>query len=162
MIFGINTTSDISKLLYVIWNIMSGIFAKYHVQIMLLFVYTTTRKRFVIFTCRYFKLCWITTALSQSNCRSFSCSSIIDVTVKKDSLLVYVINFFGILAGRCGSLVVRERDQLLRPWVAIFFLFNRNVFSEKQVKNFLSVLKMAATVYERTTAYLPRLKIGHS
>ena len=32
------------------WNIMSGIYAKYHVQIMLLFVYTTTRKRSVIFT----------------------------------------------------------------------------------------------------------------
>ena len=43
---------------------------------MLLFVYTTTRKRFVIFTCRYFKLSWNTTALSQSNCRNFSCSSI--------------------------------------------------------------------------------------
>ena len=26
-----------------------------HVQMMLLFVYGTTRKRFVIFTCRYFK-----------------------------------------------------------------------------------------------------------
>ena len=57
-------------------------------------------------------------------------SPVIDETIKKDTLLVYVINFFGILAGRCGSLVVRERDQLLRPWVAIFFLFNRNVFSE--------------------------------
>ena len=34
----------------------------------------------------------------------------IDVTVKKDSLSVYVLNFFGILAGRWGSLVVRERD----------------------------------------------------
>ena len=56
------------------WNITSGIYAKYHVQIMLLFVYTTTRKRFVIFTCRYFKLSWNTTALSQSNCRNFSCS----------------------------------------------------------------------------------------
>ena len=43
---------------------------------MLLFVYTTTRKRFVIFTCRYFKLSWNTTALSQSNCSNFSCSSI--------------------------------------------------------------------------------------
>ena len=32
------------------------IYAKYHVQIMLLFVYTTTRKQFVIFTCMYFKL----------------------------------------------------------------------------------------------------------
>ena len=46
-------------------------------QIMLLFVYTTTRKRFVIFTCRYFKLSWNTTALSQSKCRNFSCSTIV-------------------------------------------------------------------------------------
>ena len=43
---------------------------------MLLFVYTTIPKRFVFFTCRYFKLSWSTTALSQSNCRNFSCSSI--------------------------------------------------------------------------------------
>ena len=55
---------------------MSGIYAKYHVQIMLLFVYTTTRKRFVIFTSRYFKLSWNATALSQSNCSNFSWSSI--------------------------------------------------------------------------------------
>ena len=45
-------------------------------QIMLLIVYTTTRKWFVIFTCRYFKLSSNTTALSQSNCRNFSCNSI--------------------------------------------------------------------------------------
>ena len=51
------------------WNITSGI-------IMLLFVYTTTRKRMVIFTCRYFKLSWNTAALSQSNRSNFSCSSI--------------------------------------------------------------------------------------
>ena len=88
MIFGINGTSDISKLLYVIsravrrvkfetiLNITSGIYAKYHIQIMLLFVYTTTCKWFVIFPCRYFKLSWNTTALSRSNCRNFSCSSI--------------------------------------------------------------------------------------
>ena len=57
------------------WNITSGIYAKYHVQIMLLFVYTTTHKRFLIFTCRYFKLSWNTTALSPSNCRNFPCSS---------------------------------------------------------------------------------------
>ena len=57
------------------WNITSGIYAKYYVQIMLLFVYTTTHKRFVIFTCRYFKLSGNTTALSQSNCRIFSWSS---------------------------------------------------------------------------------------
>ena len=58
------------------WNITSGIYAKYHVQIMLLFVYTTTRNSFVIFTCSYFKLSWNTTALSQLNCRNFSCSGI--------------------------------------------------------------------------------------
>ena len=32
------------------------------------------------------------------------------VTVKKDSLLVYVLNFFGILVGRRGSVEVRSRD----------------------------------------------------
>ena len=92
-----NTTIDISKLLYVIsrpvrrvkfetiWNITSGIYAKYYVQIMLLFVYTTTRKGFVIFTCRYFKLSWNTTALSQSNCRNFSCSIIKPKTIKNKS-----------------------------------------------------------------------------
>ena len=59
------------------WNITSGIYAKYHEQVMLLFVYTTTHKRFVIFTCGYFKLSGNTTALSQSNCRNLSGSSII-------------------------------------------------------------------------------------
>ena len=43
---------------------------------MLLFAYTTTRKGFVIFTRAYLKLSWNTTALSQSNWRNFSCSSI--------------------------------------------------------------------------------------
>ena len=37
-------------------------------------------------------------------------SAVDDVTVKKDSLLLYVLKFFGSLAGRCGSVVVRERD----------------------------------------------------
>ena len=59
------------------WNITSGTYVIYHVQIVLLFVYTTTHKSFVIFTWRYFKLSWNTTALSQSNRRNFSCSSII-------------------------------------------------------------------------------------
>ena len=57
--------------------------AKYHVQIMLLFVYTTTRKGFVIFICRYFKLSWNTTARSQSNRRYFSCGSISMQTLGK-------------------------------------------------------------------------------
>ena len=63
------------------WNITSGIYAKYNVQILLLFV---TRKRFVIFTCRRFKLSWNITALSQSNCRNFSCGSI---TIRNSSLV---------------------------------------------------------------------------
>ena len=42
---------------------------------MLLFVYTTTHKRFAIFTRRYFKFSSNITTLSQSNCRNFSCSS---------------------------------------------------------------------------------------
>ena len=69
-VFGINTTSDVSKLLYVIsravirWVKFEAIlkyhepylqYAKYHLQIILLFVYTVTRERFVIFTWRYFK-----------------------------------------------------------------------------------------------------------
>ena len=40
--------------------------------------------------------------------------SCIDVTVKKDSLLVYVLKFFRIVAGRCGSVVVREREIRIR------------------------------------------------
>ena len=91
MIFGVNTTSDILKLLYVISRAIRRVkfetILKYHEwylcqisqQILLLFVYTTTCKRFVIFTCRYFKWSWNTTSLSQSNCRNFSCSSIMKV-----------------------------------------------------------------------------------
>ena len=37
-------------------------------------------------------------------------SPVIDETDKKGSLLVYLLNFFGILAGRCGSVVIRERN----------------------------------------------------
>ena len=52
-------------------------YAKYHVQIMRLFVYSTTRKRFLIAqSFGYFKLSWNTTALSQSNWRKFSGSFI--------------------------------------------------------------------------------------
>ena len=63
----------ISKLLYVISRAFR--------LIILLFVYITTRKRFVIFTCRYFKLSWNTNVLSQSNCRNFSCSSRIIIII---------------------------------------------------------------------------------
>ena len=65
---------------------------------MLLFVYTTTHKSFVIFTCRYFKLSWNTTALSQSDCRNFSCSSIsIEINLcralkLKDYILIFPVH----------------------------------------------------------------------
>ena len=36
--------------------------------------------------------------------------AVIDVTVKKDSVLVYVLKFFLNFGGRCGSVVVRKRD----------------------------------------------------
>ena len=46
-----------------------------------LVVDTTTHKRFVIFTCRYFRLSWNTTVWRQLNIRNLSCSSIIVVIV---------------------------------------------------------------------------------
>ena len=67
-----------------IWNIASGIYAKYHIQIMILFV----SKRFVIFTHRYFKLSWNTT-LSQSNCRNFSRSNKNMLTVSPGVNVLY-------------------------------------------------------------------------
>ena len=56
-----------------------------------LFILLPTIKRFVIFTCRYFKLSWNTTALTQSNCRNFSCSrintKIIQLTSENTSII---------------------------------------------------------------------------
>ena len=62
---------------------------------MLLFVYTTTSKRFVIFTCRYFKLSWNATALIQSNCRNFSCNSYkrTDIVTLNEQLLITELFF---------------------------------------------------------------------
>ena len=89
MIFCINITGGISKLLYVISRAVRGVkfetILKYHEW----YLCQITRTNHVIiclyyysqkvcnFKCRYFKLSWSTTALSQSNCRNFSCSSII-------------------------------------------------------------------------------------
>ena len=88
MIFGTNTSSDISKLLYVIsravrrvkfetilkcheWYLCQKSRANH--AIICLYYYP---QKVVIFTCRYFRLSWNTTALSQSNIRNLSCSSI--------------------------------------------------------------------------------------
>ena len=104
-IFGINTTRDISKLLYVISQAVRRVkfetILKCHMWYLcqisstnrLLFVNNTTRKRFVIFTCRYFKLSLNTTALSQSNCRNFSCTSIIKVIFMTDLSYLLSVGF---------------------------------------------------------------------
>ena len=56
---------------------------------MLLFVYTATRNRPVIFTRRNFKLSWNIAAPSHSNCRNFSCSSINTLTVSSGVNISY-------------------------------------------------------------------------
>ena len=156
MIFGINTTSDVSKLLYVISRAVRRVkfetILKYHVQIMLLFVYTTTRKRFVIFTCRYFKLSWKTTALSQSNCRKFSCSTIIVVIELCavqfwSEIIIVIIVIWNWTRARSSDYKIMLKEQankpictplsrrsitiavnpLLRPRVYLFFRF-KNAF----------------------------------
>ena len=97
--FGINNASDISKLLYVISRAVRRVkfetILKYHEwylwqisstnhAIICLYYYP---QQVVIFTCRYFKLSWNTTALSQSNCRNFSCSSInCKILVTRDTI----------------------------------------------------------------------------
>ena len=53
-----------------------------------------------------------------------------DVSVDKDRLLAYVPKFFGILAGRWGIAMVREKEKLRKsgsrfgsiPWLRSFFL----------------------------------------
>ena len=119
----LNITSDISKLLYVIlwavrrvifetiWNITGGVYAKYQVQIMLLFVYTTSHKRFVIFTCRYFKLSWNTTALSQSHSRNFSCSGIV-ILIRK---IYWILIMYSIYILNINSIFKYKKRNFVSP-----------------------------------------------
>ena len=76
-------------------------------------------------------------------------SPVIDEIVKKDSLLVYLLNVFGILLGRCGSGKVRKIafEVWVRPRVATFFRFNKTL--SMTGRKLFSGLTMAATVYER-------------
>ena len=66
------------------WKPLHGVLALFTITTLYLYI---LYKRFVIFTCRYFKLSWNTTALSQQNCRNFSCSSIVP---KRPPLLAWV------------------------------------------------------------------------
>ena len=55
---------------------------------------------------------------------------VIDVTVKKDCLLVYALKFFGILAGRCGSgkeeRLGQERSGI-DPWLRFSFFLMETI-----------------------------------
>ena len=113
MIFGINTTSDISKWLYVISRAVRRVkfetILKYHEWYLCQILHTNhaityTHKKNIwgeyfswgeYFTCGYFKLSWNTTALSRSNCRNFSCSSIHAQTIldKKNDVTEIVVQF---------------------------------------------------------------------
>ena len=61
--------------------------------------------------------------------------TVIDVSVDKDRLLVYVLEFFGILAGRCGIAMVREKEKIRKagsrsgsiPWLRSFFLLTETL-----------------------------------
>ena len=72
---------------------------------------------------------------------------------------MYVLIFFGILAGRCDSVVVRE-IRIRKVWVrgpgstvgcdySFFLIETLSITDQKFCLFVLSVLKMAATVYER-------------
>ena len=71
--------------------------SKYHSFILL------PAKDFVIFTCRYFKLSWNTTALSQSDYRNFSCSSI--------NAIILVILFDNLIDGMIIAVVIATEKQ---------------------------------------------------
>ena len=120
MIFGINTTSDISKLLY-------ETILKYHLwylcqisptnhAIICLYYYP---QKVVIFTCRHFKLSWNTTALSQSNCRNFSCSSITENISPQILWLVLPVEIlFDTFFIRTGAFCVLVKDRKgTKQWV---------------------------------------------
>ena len=77
--------------------------------------------------------------------------TVIDVSVKKDSLLVYALKFLRILAGRCGSVVVRERDSDTKgPGSTLGCDFLSFFIKHSRVKNFLSCHKNGSDrTYER-------------
>ena len=133
MIFGINTTSDISKLLYVISRAVRRVkfetILKYHKRY--LWQITRTRKGFVIFTCRYFKLSRNTTALSQSNCRNFSCSSIRSV---KQQLAQ-------------PSSLKSDQHQFSLNNINLQYIIKRKVMG-------INMLETMSTLHEVVTAYL--------
>ena len=102
--------------------------------------YTTTRKRFLIFTCRYFKLSWNTTALSLSNRKNFSCIIIIVVVKNKNLLLTTkpTIKTYLQLISLMKKKTVRSKHylQVISFHRLLFFWISKNSI---QLTKFISV-----------------------
>ena len=128
---------------------MSGICAKYHVQIILLIVYTTTLKRFVIFTCSYFKLSWNTTALSQSNCRNFSYGSIIADRNKE-----FKTHFVQCSYRFAALLFPSNPKAKLSPFLSCLLPFSVVVISIQKLEYFSVKLTWLDAVFSRHTLHL--------
>ena len=96
------------------WYFTIETILKYHKWYLGYYLFTTTHKRFVIFTRRYFKLSWNTTDLSQSNCKNFSCSS----NWKIKNLLypfwgLFIFLFFSFFF---GSILENDMYFMYRSW----------------------------------------------
>ena len=103
-------------------------------------------------------------------------SSVTDVLVKKNSLLVYVLKFFGILAGRCGGVVVRKTVKETNGrgssglWFSFFLMATLSVTSEKlrlrkgqlprhlELPNLLCLLTIRRRKASRSSASIDCLK----
>ena len=100
-------------------DITRGIYTKYHYKsCYYLHILSTTRKRIVFFICGCFKLSWNITALSQSNCRHFSCSSIKPVTNEVDWIAPCKENqdSLGFWTPRSGFRIPGSRFWILCQW----------------------------------------------
>ena len=171
MIFGINTTSDISKLLYVTSRAVRRVkfesILKYHEWYLcqisrtnhaIICLYYYYPQKVVIFTCRYFKLSWNITALSQSNCRKFSCS-IINSYIESLLCNVWRTNCFFFPLTQCISFCAKMAlsfhrrpkemkyyTHLLALSIILKKIFFRCRSAPYPVSNFLSVLKKCLLV----------------
>ena len=102
--------------------------AKYHIQIMLLFVYTPTRKGFVIFTHRYFKLSQNTTARSQSNRTYFSCGSISMQTLGKKIPTNSCNSYWTTSIDSNLCLRLKSEPHMLKDYVSRFYKRTQLIF----------------------------------
>ena len=126
---------------------------QYQVQILLLFVYTATHKRFAIFT-----LSWNTTTLSQSNCRNFLHSSII---TERSIILTYhflhynINNFFLIFISIffCCWLMGKNNENV---YIVVNFFFISGNFYFSFVSTSLAYISIPKN--KRKKQKLPEIK----